>query len=55
VPRPLYWTTFTRPGAKRAPGGGDRGSFGLAVAAWKRLPLPIARALGPFVGRWIAA
>jgi hypothetical protein len=56
-PRPLYWTTIARPNTKRAPGGVDkeRGAYALAVAAWRLLPLPIARRLGPIVGRWIAA
>ena len=55
-PRPLYWTTFARPGTRAAPRGSDReGKLAWAVAAWKRLPLGVARALGPLVTRWIAA
>jgi FemAB-related protein (PEP-CTERM system-associated) len=55
-PRALYWTTISGSDSRHAPGGADKeGKLGLAVALWKRLPLPIARRLGPFVGRWVAS
>lgn len=55
-PRALHWTTIAAASARRAPGGAEKeGKFRLAVEAWKRLPLPLARVLGPLVVRWLAA
>lgn len=47
-PLPWYqWQAAGAPAATPAPGGG----FSLAQAAWMRLPLPVARTVGPWIAR----
>lgn len=50
---PLPWAHWSRSGQDRPPDA-ERGVFRLAVAAWQRLPLPIANRIGPVVARRIA-
>lgn len=46
----LFWVRWT-PRGGAAPPHRDQGSYRHAVAVWKRLPLPVANALGPMISR----
>ncbi len=51
MPHPLYYQ-YLLGRASAAPRLDDqKGAFALAVAAWRRLPLPLAKALGPIARR----
>jgi FemAB-related protein (PEP-CTERM system-associated) len=50
-PEPLYYQYLLGTAAKAPTVADQKGSFALAVEAWKRLPLPLARALGPVARR----
>jgi FemAB-related protein (PEP-CTERM system-associated) len=47
---PLHWTRWS-PHGDAAPPCKDGGLFSKAIAAWQRLPLPVANALGPRISR----
>lgn len=49
---PLSWVQW--PDAGAAPPSADSGAMRIATAAWKRLPIPVANALGPMLARRIA-
>lgn len=49
---PLTWAVWS-PNGKRATPSPDAGRYGAAVAAWQRLPLPVANRLGPLLSRRI--
>jgi serine/alanine adding enzyme len=49
---PLPWLQWS-PGDADATPSPESGRFGLAIRAWRRLPLPVANRLGPFLARRI--
>lgn len=51
-PRPLPWQYWSADG-RPVESGADNPRFELARSAWQRLPLPVARRLGPVVARWL--
>jgi hypothetical protein len=52
--QPLYWYQWARSGnASAATPSPDQGAYSWGPRIWKRLPLPIATALGPRVVRSI--
>ncbi len=54
-PVPLHWTTIAR-GTRRAPVAREKeGKLRHIVAAWRRLPVRVASALGPALMRWLPA
>jgi CelD/BcsL family acetyltransferase involved in cellulose biosynthesis len=53
---PLWWYQLApgaEPGREAATPSPDRPGFGLAVRAWRRLPLSVANRLGPAIVRFI--
>ena len=50
---PLWWYQHTRGGAPAATPSPDHGAFSWGPRVWKRLPLPVATALGPRIVRFI--
>ena len=50
-PEPLYYEFLTRPGREVPDVNPLNPKYALFIATWKRLPLPIANALGPIVSR----
>lgn len=53
IDEPLWWYQYARGGGDVSTPSPDQGGFGLAVRVWKRLPLPLTRALGPRIVRYI--
>lgn len=51
VPEPLHYRYYLRPGAAIPDNNPLNPKFRLFVAAWKRLPLPVANRLGPPIVR----
>ena len=53
-PQPLAYAEWTAPG--RAPRDVDPTSAGYSrkIDLWKKLPLPVANAIGPFIARGLA-
>jgi FemAB-related protein (PEP-CTERM system-associated) len=51
VARPLVWEYWTAPGHAMPDMSPANPTFGLAVRAWQRLPVPIATVLGPHIVR----
>jgi serine/alanine adding enzyme len=49
--RPLHWYYWTEPGTPLPDLSPDNPRYRLAIAAWKRLPLPLANAIGPRISR----
>jgi FemAB-related protein (PEP-CTERM system-associated) len=47
---PLPWAQWTPRGVMTTPNP-EQKRFGLAIATWKRLPLPMANRLGPWISR----
>ncbi|WP_086617206.1 FemAB family XrtA/PEP-CTERM system-associated protein [Erythrobacter tepidarius] len=54
VPEPLAYGAWTAPGAKRRNVDPTDASYSRKIALWKKLPLPIANALGPWIARGLA-
>jgi FemAB-related protein (PEP-CTERM system-associated) len=52
-PVPLHWEYYLCPGATLPNVSPSNSSFHLAIETWKRLPLPVANRLGPFLVRGI--
>jgi FemAB-related protein (PEP-CTERM system-associated) len=52
-PRPLTWYTIRPDGGEIAEHGMSPGRFQWAIECWKKLPLPLARRLGPLIRRQI--
>ena len=50
-PRALVWEYWTSNGATPRDLSPKNPAFGLAIKAWQQLPLPVTRALGPFIVR----
>ncbi len=50
---PLYWYQHSRGGAQVATPSPDDGAFSWGPRIWKKLPLPLATALGPRIVRYI--
>ena len=48
--QPLPWAQWSPSGVTATPNP-EQGKFGLAIAAWQRLPLPVANTLGPLISR----
>lgn len=44
---PLYWHYLLPPGGSAPAAGPEEGKYRLAMAVWRRLPVAVARALGP--------
>jgi serine/alanine adding enzyme len=51
VDAPLPWLQWSRRGLAATPSPDGSGVFRLATAAWQRVPMPIARRLGPPLAR----
>jgi FemAB-related protein (PEP-CTERM system-associated) len=51
---PLYWYRRGRPAAARSVPGEESGKRALAAAAWRKLPVPLANALGPRLRKYIS-
>ena len=52
-PLGLHWQYWLAPGARPTELAPDGGRFRLAVEVWRRLPLPITRAIGPGIVKYI--
>ena len=46
-PVPMYWHYWVRPGASMPDLTNRNPKYRLAIEAWKRLPVPVTRILGP--------
>ena len=53
VPQQLYWYYYLPGGGELPALNADNPRFGLAIAAWRRLPLVVTRRLGPSLARSI--
>ena len=53
TPLPLYWEYPALPGGQIPDQSPANPKFRAAVALWKRLPLPVANAVGPHIVRMI--
>lgn len=51
VPQPLHYATWTAPGAAPRDASPDSPRHAARIAAWKRLPLPLANLIGPLIAR----
>jgi len=47
---PLHWTQWSPTGVADTPSP-EKGMYKTAVALWRRLPVPVANAIGPFITR----
>jgi FemAB-related protein (PEP-CTERM system-associated) len=54
VPQPLAYGAWTAPGAPPRNIDPTDASYSRKIAAWKKLPLPIANTLGPWIARGLA-
>ncbi|MEW6381025.1 MAG: FemAB family XrtA/PEP-CTERM system-associated protein [bacterium] len=50
-PRPLYWYYWLREGESLPALHPENPRYHLAIQMWKRMPLPLSRALGPLLAR----
>lgn len=50
-PEPLTYASWTAPGAQARDADPTSGRHAARIALWKRLPLPLANALGPHIAR----
>ena len=50
-PEPLHYGFRLRAGARKPEHNPSNPKYRLMIAAWKRLPLPVANAIGPFIVR----
>jgi FemAB-related protein (PEP-CTERM system-associated) len=50
-PRPLYWYYWLREGGDLPALHPENPKYHLAIQLWKRMPLPLSRALGPLLAR----
>lgn len=53
VPHPTHWCSWTPDGAEAPSLSPDNSSFSLAIAAWQRLPVPVANLVGPRVVKFL--
>lgn len=53
-PQPLTYATWTAPGAKARDVDPTSEAYSRKIELWKRLPLPVANALGPVIARGLA-
>ena len=53
APTPLYWHHFSLNGGKAKAGGSSDPGRERAVQLWQRLPVPISRAVGPYIRKYI--
>lgn len=53
-PQPLTYSEWTANGAKPRDVDPTNASYSRKIEAWKRLPLPIANVIGPFIARGLA-
>lgn len=53
-PQPLVYAGWTAPGAKARDVDPTSAAYSRKIDAWKRLPLPIANAVGPLISRGLA-
>ncbi|AKH41712.1 FemAB-related protein (PEP-CTERM system-associated) [Altererythrobacter atlanticus] len=51
VPEPLSYASWTAPGAERRDADPTSSRHSARIALWKKLPLPVANALGPLIAR----
>ncbi len=54
-PQQLYWELHSMRGKEISRPSGDNSKFDLAMAIWKKLPVPIANAIGPSIRSGITA
>ena len=50
---PLWWYQWTPGGVEAATPSPDQGAFAWGPRVWRRLPLPVATALGPRIVRYL--
>lgn len=50
---PLWWYAHSPSGAPTGMPSQDQGAFALATRVWQRIPVPVARLLGPAIVRYI--
>ena len=53
TPSPTHWCSWTPDGAEAPSLSPENSSFSLAIAAWQRLPVPVANLIGPRVVRYL--
>ena len=53
-PQPLVYANWTAPGAKPRDINPNSDSYSAKIALWKKLPLPLANRVGPFISRGLA-
>ena len=54
APEPLTYTTWTAPGAQARNIDPADESYSAKIELWKKLPLPVANAIGPWIARGLA-
>jgi FemAB-related protein (PEP-CTERM system-associated) len=54
APEPLTYAVWTAPGQPTRDIDPTSGAYSAKIAAWKRLPLPLANRLGPLIARGLA-
>ena len=50
-PQPLSYASWTAPGAEKRDADPTSAKHAARIAAWRKLPLPIANRIGPFIAR----
>lgn len=53
-PQPLTYANWTAPGEAARDVDPTSGAYARKIALWKKLPLPVANTLGPFIARGLA-
>lgn len=54
TPQPLGYASWTAPGAAARDADPTSGRHAARIALWKKLPLPVANLVGPFISRGLA-
>ena len=54
TPQPLEYASWTAPGAKRRDLSPANAAYSAKIELWKRLPLRVANAIGPFIAKGLA-